>query len=175
MPGRPWVLPAPLPSPPTVTSGANTGAHLAVWDAAGCTQYNLNLSKGLRDRDGEEELVSRLLVQALARASGVDSELPLEVLDLVEVTRQDSLEILRAEHPDPVDLLLSGDVDCVLVYADGTMVIDEPWEGAVLPGSFRPYHQGHENLAKVAEQILDRPVLFELSVSKRGQTATGRR
>ena len=139
-------------------------AHLAVWDAAGCTQYNLNLSKGLRDRDGEEELVSRLLVQALARASGVDSELPLEVLDLVEVTRQDSLEILRAEHPDPVDLLLSGDADCVLVYADGTMVIDEPWAGAVLPGSFRPYHQGHENLAKVAEQILDRPVLFELSV-----------
>ena len=139
-------------------------AHVAVWDASGCTQYNLSLFKGLRDRDGEEQLVSRLLVQALAKASGVDSILSLEVLNLVEVTRQDSLEIHRADHPDPVDLLLSGDADCVLVHPNGTMVVDEPWEGAVLPGSFRPYHQGHEKLAKAAEQILDRPVLFELSV-----------
>ena len=89
----------------------------------------------------------------------------------MDVTRQDSLEILRADHPDPVDLLLSGDADCVLVHPDGTMVADEPWEGAVLPGSFRPYHQGHENLAKVAEQILDRPVVFRAFGVKRGQTA----
>ena len=139
-------------------------AHVAVWDESGCAEYDLNLSKGLRDRDGEEELVSLLLVQALARASGVDSVLSLEVLDLVKVSRQDVLEVRRTDHSDPIELLLAGDADSVMVQRDGTMVVDERWDGAVLPGSFRPYHQGHENLAKVAEEILGRPVVFELSV-----------
>jgi len=42
--------------------------------------YALNLKKGERDRVGEEELVSRLILNALAAASGVDERLELVLL-----------------------------------------------------------------------------------------------
>lgn len=42
--------------------------------------YTLTLSKGSRDRAGEEEVVSRLLLHALALASGVESTLSLGLL-----------------------------------------------------------------------------------------------
>ena len=41
-------------------------AYVATWDDAGWTSYSLQLAKGHRDRAGEEELVSKLVVRALA-------------------------------------------------------------------------------------------------------------
>lgn len=139
-------------------------AFVAVWDQAGCSEYGLLLDKGLRDREGEEELVSRLIIQALAKASGVDDVLPLEVLGLVELTANDRLQYRRTDHPDPVSLLLEGAVSWVTAHPDGSLIPEEPWAGAILPGSFRPYHHGHRQLAKAAEEILGCPVAFELSV-----------
>jgi len=44
------------------------------------TTHALNLKKGARDRDGEEELVSRLILNALAAASGLEARLDLPLL-----------------------------------------------------------------------------------------------
>lgn len=44
------------------------------------TTHSLNLKKGARARDDEEELVSRLILNALAAASGVDARLGLALL-----------------------------------------------------------------------------------------------
>ena len=52
-------------------------AFVAVWDAAATTTWSLLLHKGLRDRAGEEELVSRTIVRALASACGLAAELDL--------------------------------------------------------------------------------------------------
>lgn len=62
---------------------------VAARDAAGVTVYALTLAKGRRDRAGEEEVVSRLVLHALAEVCGVDSELPLGLLE------QERLDVTR--------------------------------------------------------------------------------
>ena len=79
-------------------------AYVSAWDQQGNTLYSLNLHKGLRDRAGEEELVSRLLVYALMLLSGLDSDLELKL------TPGDNLEIERTEHPAQLTAVLSNTV-----------------------------------------------------------------
>jgi hypothetical protein len=43
--------------------------------------YALNLTKGARDRDAEEDLVSRVILNALAAASGLEARLDLGLLE----------------------------------------------------------------------------------------------
>ncbi len=65
------------------TDRAKRGEHncaVAVSSKDGESVYSLTLSKGSRDRAGEEEVVSRLLLHALALASGVESTLSLGLL-----------------------------------------------------------------------------------------------
>lgn len=49
-------------------------------DGVEVTTHALNLKKGARDRDQEEELVSRLILNALAAVSGLDERLELPLL-----------------------------------------------------------------------------------------------
>jgi nicotinamide mononucleotide (NMN) deamidase PncC len=65
-----------------VTDRERRGADrcaLAIRSAGGVTHYTLTMSRG-RGRAGQEELVARLLIGALARACGVAGELPLGLL-----------------------------------------------------------------------------------------------
>ena len=48
---------------------------------AGCSTYDLVLTKGARDRDGEEQVVSRLVLHALAEACELPAGLALGLLD----------------------------------------------------------------------------------------------
>ena len=139
--------------------------HVAAWDDVAVTSYHLKLSKGQRDRPGEEDVVSRLLVCALAQACNIDVKLPLGLLD------GESLDVRRAAHGSPLRRLLAPagrgydrTVSTVMVYPDGRMVAEEPVRAAILSGSFNPIHQGHEKLAQVASRILGTQVVFEMSV-----------
>ena len=133
--------------------------HIAVWDAAGCTAFNLRLAKGHRDRAGEEELVSQLVVHALALACGVECELP------PGLSNDDSLAKTETDHPDPVAVLLSGDAKTVDVEPGGKMAVDQASHHILLPGSFNPLHRGHLELADTASNYLGHEVVFELSVT----------
>lgn len=132
-------------------------AHIAAQTAAGTTTYSLTLTKGLRDREGEEEVVSRLVLRALAEACGLDGQVALRLQPT------DALEIA---HHDPIQRLLLREVRTVTVYPDGRLVEDEPLPAGVgiLPGSFNPLHIGHIKLAQVAGALLGAEVLFEISV-----------
>ncbi len=132
--------------------------HVAVWDDSGWTAYDLVLDKGRRDREAEEDVASRLVLQALAAACGLQ-----EVPD-PGLTGGDSLETVRHPHPHPLEQLLSGEAGFVTVNADGDMTADWPSPAALLPGSFNPLHQGHEALAHAAADILRADVAYELSV-----------
>ncbi|MCH8225021.1 MAG: hypothetical protein IIC97_04030 [Chloroflexi bacterium] len=132
--------------------------HVATWDESGSTSYNLRLNKGLRDRAGEEELVSRLVVSALAQACGIEDKLQLELSD------GDQLLVQYLAHPNPLMRLLSGEAGAVTAHPDGRLTLEAPSCAGLLPGSFRPFHYGHEQLARAAEQILGGEVVFELSV-----------
>ena len=132
--------------------------HVATWDESGSTSYNLRLNKGLRDRAGEEELVSRLVVSALAQACGIEDQLQLDLSD------GDQLLVQYLAHPNPLMRLLSGEAGAVTAHPDGRLTLEAPSCAGLLPGSFRPFHYGHEQLARAAEQILGGEVVFELSV-----------
>lgn len=131
---------------------------VAAWDEAGVIQYDLILDKGKRDRAGEEEVVSRLVIHALAQSFGIEAGLSLGLIE----SEQPEVQVLS--HPHPIPRLLSGDVNSVTVYPDGRMAVDEPLQGAILPGSFSPLHHGHEQLARAASEILGAEVVYELSV-----------
>ncbi len=133
-------------------------AHVATWDDERVSTYSLLLDKGLRDRAGEEELVSLLVLQALAEACGIEPDLELGLTD------GDKLEVERQAHPDPLSRLLSGSVRSLTVHSDGSMAVDEPVHAALIPGSFRPLHEGHMEMARVAAGMLGVEVFYELSV-----------
>lgn len=122
------------------------------------SSYGLVMTKGLRDRLGEEELVSQLLVHAIAEACGVAGALPLGLAG------DEQLQVEHAPAEDPIARLLDGSARTVSVLPDGAMVADRPVEGAILSGSFNPLHAGHERLAEAAAEALGMPVTFEIPI-----------
>lgn len=133
--------------------------HVSVWTDLSVITHTLVFVKGLRDRDGEDEIVSLLVLKSLAEASGVEFDLDLTL---------DSSEEIKTEltmYPDHIDALLDEHIDMVLVEADGSMCADGKVLGAILPGSFNPIHEGHIELATAASGMTDGPLTYELSVT----------
>ena len=136
-------------------------ACIATWDELGVTNYNLVLDKGKRDRVGEEEVVSRLLIQAMARAYGVEAEID------IGFTEAEHPDVSSVRHASAIQRLLSGEVGLVIAERSGEMVPIESGKAgpfAVLPGSFNPLHLGHEQMAAIAGQITGLEVVYELAV-----------
>ncbi|RME79252.1 MAG: hypothetical protein D6784_01050 [Chloroflexi bacterium] len=125
-------------------------------DERGLATVSLTLTKGARTRQQEEELVSLLIVRAVASTCGLENLPPLPLLPG---------EQLR-EAFQPTDLLvrlLAGDMAWVAVLPDGREVVGETWPGlALLSGAFNPLHDGHRLLARVAGDLLGQEVYFEL-------------
>jgi len=144
-----------------VTDRIKRGDHrcsLSVWSDHRVLNYDLVLEKGKRDRSGEEELVSRMLLQILSVSMSLESNLE------IGFSGNETPQCQSLDHANAVSRLLAGDVDSVLVDIDGTMNVDTLVDGPILPGSFSPLHPGHEGLAQVAENELGVPVVFEISV-----------
>ena len=133
-------------------------AYVSAWDQTGNTLYSLKLHKGLRDRSGEEQLVSNLVVHALMVLSGLESAVELGL------TPGDTLEIERAEHGSPFEQLLCGEASWVAVRAGSFLIEGEIPEG-LLPGSFSPLHQGHRGLIEAAGKLTGAQIGYELSVT----------
>ncbi|GAB4162803.1 MAG: hypothetical protein Fur005_21680 [Roseiflexaceae bacterium] len=133
------------------------GCWIAVRDSRRSAAYGLVIAKGLRDRLGEEALVSRLLIWALAKACDL-GELPL---DLAEGEQLDQ-EVQPAD--DPFARLLAGEVMTVTITPDGEALADTPFQGGLLSGSYNPLHAGHEQLAHASSVALHAPVAFELPI-----------
>jgi nicotinamide mononucleotide (NMN) deamidase PncC len=143
------------------TNYAKRGEHraaVAIRDAQGVTTYAVTLRKGARDRAGEEEVVSRLVLRALAEACGIVPQFELGLLP------EETVTVERADLASPVARLLRGDFQRLLVLPDGQMVPDGCPDAAIFPGAFNPLHAGHRRLAAVVTALLGRPVAFELSV-----------
>ena len=133
--------------------------HVAAWTSSGVTTYSLRFVKELRDREGEDRIVSMLVTRALAEASGVEFHLALGL------DERERVETHRVLYEDPIEALLADHVSTATVHPDGKIVADEPVHGGVLPGSFNPLHEGHERLARVASDMLGSQVTHELSIT----------
>ncbi|MFN2134906.1 MAG: hypothetical protein ACK2UK_03075 [Candidatus Promineifilaceae bacterium] len=133
-------------------------AHIATWQPAQLIAHRLHLEKGARDRAGEEDMVSRVLLNALAQACGMSKRVELPFADgddlLIDVTDFSALvrAILRKQRP------------YFGIEDDGQILEPPSAPRAMLSGSFNPLHDGHLELARVAGQILDCEVTFELSI-----------
>jgi hypothetical protein len=132
------------------SAGPNsTGAH--------CTCV---LAKGRRDRAAEEDLVSRAIVLWLARACGIAAPSPRSLLDADEHYAETVVAAV-----DAIDRLLAGELDRVTVQPDGQIMLSAPQPFVLFPGSFNPMHDGHVLLARVAEELRQQPLAFEISVT----------
>ena len=143
------------------TDRTKRGDHrvfIATWNDTAVTTDAVTLEKGLRERAGEEDVVSRLVIAALARACGLEAELDRRLAST------ERLETETTHHADPIQRLLDGEARWVTAHPDGRMVVDGDPPQALLPGSFNPLHKGHVELATAAGDVLGVPVAYELSV-----------
>jgi hypothetical protein len=134
--------------------------HIAFADSAGIAHCTGVMAKGRRDRGAEEDLVSRAIVLWLARACGIAAPSPRSLIDADEHYAETVVASV-----DPIDRLVAGEVDRVTVQPDGQMMLSAPQPFVLFPGSFNPLHEGHVLLARVAEELRQQPLAFEISVT----------
>ena len=134
--------------------------HIAFANSAGIAHCTCVMAKGRRDRTAEEDLVSRAIVLWLARACGIAAPSPRSLLDADEHYAETVVAAV-----DAIDRLLAGELDRVTVQPDGQMMRSAPQPSVLFPGSFNPMHEGHVLLARVAEELRQQPLAFEISVT----------
>lgn len=133
--------------------------HVSAYDATGWKTSTLTLTKGLRGRDGEDDVVSRLILNALAESFGLGER--------VDPGLSSDERIVPAGHRyrEPLEALSAGHIGHLLIRADGTQSADEHFSGVILSGSFNPLHEGHTRLVNAASRILGERAIYELSIS----------
>lgn len=134
--------------------------HIAVASAAGIVHGTAVLAKGRRDRAAEEDLVARAIVLSLARGCGVAAPSPQSLLD----TDEKFTDVVVAAG-DSIERLIAGEFNRITAMPDGQLVFATASPALLLPGSFNPVHRGHVSMARVAEEIRQQPLSFELSVT----------
>jgi hypothetical protein len=137
--------------------------HIAFANGAGVGHCTCVLAKGRRDRAAEEDLVSRAIVLWLARACGIAAPSPRSLPDADEHYAE--TVVAAGAAGDTIDRLLAGEHDRVTVQADGQIMLSAPQPFVLFPGSFNPMHEGHVLLARVAEELRQQPLAFEISVT----------
>ena len=142
------------------TNRSKRGEHrcvVAVASVLGTATYELTLSKGIRKREAEENLVSLVILKAVADAKGV--------LCHVELDLQENEELQQDFVPSQIFArFISGELSWIGIQpTDGSLITGEtPKCVGILSGSFYPLHQGHLGLAEAATEFLNLPVCFEL-------------
>ncbi len=133
-------------------------AYIATWQPARLICHRLYLSKGARDRAGEEEMVSRVLLNALAQACGLERRVT------VPLVTGDDLSVGITDFGQYIELLLHDGRTHFGILDAGEILDSDARPPAILSGSFNPLHDGHLDLARVAGELLGEEVSFELSV-----------
>jgi nicotinamide mononucleotide (NMN) deamidase PncC len=138
------------------TTRPKRGAHRVhvAWQSAEFTAVaSCELTKGERTRAEEEQVATRLVLDAVAEACGVDAPSLLEASLRAGVQRRSQ----QASAPWS-ELLLGERSFCAIGENDAT-------ETTILfPGAFNPLHAGHERMAELAAERYGVPVTFELSI-----------
>jgi hypothetical protein len=134
--------------------------HIAFVNSANIEHCTGIMAKGRRDRAAEEDLVSRAIVLWLAHACGIAAPSPRKLLDADE-----HFEETVVSTEDMIDQLVAGDLNRVTAQPDGQLMLSAARPLLLLPGSFNPLHTGHMLLARIAEELKQQPLAFEISVT----------
>ena len=131
-------------------------AHLAAWSGPRLVRHSVVLDKGARDRDGEEDVVSRLLLNLLAEACGVAGRLN------IDPKPHDVFESAVYDFEAVAEQLAGETLPYFGIHADGQVRTTDVHPQAILSGSFNPLHSGHVELVDAAAAIMQQPVAFEI-------------
>lgn len=134
-------------------------AHVAVWTPTQQTWYGLHLQKDARDRQGEESLVSDLMLHALAVSCGIPQQMDLSL------TAGDGLETDTQDFAAAVRQLAQGHITFLGIHAHGLLQKRDVRPQVLLSGAFNPLHEGHLGMARAASAVLGKPVAFEVSAA----------
>jgi nicotinamide mononucleotide (NMN) deamidase PncC len=128
--------------------------HVA-WQTASTTcALSLDMEKGARTREEEEQLAAELVLYGIAEAADLAPAFSLPLLDDEKVVRR------RVDGMPSWQKLLVGKANRVEMNCRGATD-----SLAVFPGAFNPLHAGHVEMAAIAEQLLDCHLVFELSIA----------
>jgi hypothetical protein len=134
--------------------------HVAVQTAAMTSTAEVVLDKEARTRGDEERCAAALLLVHLHHTLvGTSAAVPLPWRPGEQVV-SDAV----TAPPEWQELFTGG---CGRVRLDGGRSGDEstPSSGRLIfPGSFDPLHEGHRLMARIAEEIAERPLEYELSI-----------
>ena len=133
--------------------------HVAVHHETGWSVRSLTLARGRRERSGEDAVVSRLILNAIAEVAGIDGRVGPGLVEGENVSRD------GVEYDDPLEALSEGHVGHVVIGSDGSQSADGRFSGGVLPGSFNPLHRGHARLVEAASARLGAAVAYEISIT----------
>jgi len=149
--------------------------HVAVQTAAWTETASLELTKGKRDRAGEEQLASQMVLNAIAAAGNTPSRVTSPLLG------GEHVDTKRTNAPSTWQALLLGATRVVDAFAmegdvqEGVGQVSNLSMPAgqvgnlshgriVFPGAFDPLHDGHRRIAEIAEQTISAPMEFEISI-----------
>jgi nicotinic acid mononucleotide adenylyltransferase len=140
--------------------------HVALQTVGVTSTYSLDLVKDHRSRAEEEAVATRLVLNAVAEAFGLNERLTLPLV------RAEQVETVRTVAPQCWQDLLLGHVNALAPSptahfpsgerGDKTAEAGSP--RVVFPGAFNPVHDGHRRMAEIATQRFKAPVHFEISV-----------
>jgi hypothetical protein len=131
-------------------------AYLATWQPERVCRYRLYFLKGARDREGEEDVVSRIMLNALAFACGLKLRVDVPLIAGDQLTREVASLQKAAEQ------LSAQEISSFTIQPDGYLQSGKR-PPVILSGAFNPLHEGHVELARVAGDFLGEPVTFEVS------------
>jgi len=139
--------------------------HVAVQTASATHAASVELIKGARSRAQEEAVAAELTLALLAVACGPGTAWPecLEGLGLREEER-----VFRDSFEPPVawQRLFTGAESVAPAVTAPGLESAKPGAGCVVfPGSFDPLHEGHRLMARIAGEIAEASVSFELSIT----------
>ena len=133
--------------------------HVATHTELASCHSSLTLTKGARDREGEERVVDGVILNALASALGLTERVELPLLPGEQI----QYETIQATHP--LARLLMGNLRSFCVQSDGRHIVGSTSPAILLPGSFNPVHPGHWQLAEAASRRTGAATAFEISIS----------
>jgi nicotinic acid mononucleotide adenylyltransferase/nicotinamide mononucleotide (NMN) deamidase PncC len=138
------------------------GAHrmfVALQTVRATTVASLLLEKEARSRAEEEDLAAALLLECLASAS--QGAAPAALLQ-GRLRPGEKVVVAQATAPEPWQALLAGTRSAVVAAGPEAAPVGDQ---LVFPGSFDPLHDGHRLMARIAEEIAERPLAYELSIA----------
>lgn len=132
-------------------------AHIATWQPERLVCHSLHLQKGARDRTGEEDMVSRVMLNSLSASCCHPHHIALPLGE------GDSLDTETYDFEMMAQRLHAGEIDYFGIHDHGRIRTTDVHPQVLLSGAFNPLHEGHLDLARTASAQLGKPVAFELS------------